>query len=449
MTTKAVMSDQLIGTAPAALWQREGACASFTEGAPSVRCVSAQSNASNAWKQNWNSSNPGNQNNNNKNNTKRVRAVRRPKLEGMDDLPTAEEIFTAYYDCRKSKRNTWNALKFEEHLERNLMNLLHELRDGTYEIGVSECFVVTHPKAREVWAADFRDRIVHHLLYNRISPHFHARFIQDSYACIPERGTHRAVERIEKFMRSVTQDRSQPAWYLKCDIANFFVSIQKPILDKLLAKQIGDDNWTMRLCRKVLHDDPTKRARIKSPTSLMKKIPAHKTLFLADGNGLPIGNLSSQFFANVYLNELDQHVKRQPWGKYFVRYVDDMVILSQDPKALWPAAQEIDNFLREHLMCKLHPQKTQIAPVSNGINVLGFVVRPWARYIKRETVSNATRKISGMCRAKTDPKDIQATANSYFGIFRQANGWKARSHLAQLLREHKHLVSTNLQRMYA
>jgi len=448
MTITAVMSDQLIGTAPAAAAQRDGACASFTEGAPSVRCVSAQSNASNAWNQNWNSSNPGYQNNNNKNNTYRVRAVRRPKLEGMDALPTAEEIFTAYYACRKSKRNTWNALKFEEHLERNLMALLREIRNETYEIGVSECFVVTHPKAREVWAADFRDRIVHHLLYNRIAAHFHARFIYDSYACIPMRGTHRAVDRIEKFMRSVTQDRSRPAWYLKCDVANFFVSINKQILDGLLTREIGNENWTMRLCRTVLHDDPVKRVRIKSPASLMRQIPAHKTLFAANGNGLPIGNLSSQFFANVYLNELDQYIKRQPWGKYFVRYVDDMIIFSQDPKVLWPAAQAIDAFLREHLMCNLHPKKTQIAPVANGLNVLGFVVRPWARYIKRETVTNAINRVSGMCRAKAEPKDIQATANSYFGIFRQANGWNVRSNLAQLLRKHKHRVSSNFERMY-
>jgi len=449
MMVKAVMSDQLIGTAPAALKQREGVNASFAVGSPAARCVSAQSHASNAWNQNWNSSNPGNQNNNNKTNTNRARAVRRPKLAGMDDLPTAEEIFCAYYECRKTKRNTWNAIKFEERLERNLMQLLHELRNGEYQIGTSECFVVTHPKVREVWAADFRDRVVHHLLYRRISPHFHARFISDTYACIPERGTHKAVDRVEKMLRSASQDRKDAVWYLKCDIANFFVSIDKGVLDDALAAELGDETWTMRLARQILHHNPVDDVRIKSPTCLMRAVPPQKSLFNAGGNGLPIGNLSSQFFANVYLNALDQHVKRQPWGRHYVRYVDDMVIVSRDVADLWPAAQTIDWFLVSNLGCALHPRKTQIMPAAQGLPFLGFVLRPWSRYIKRETERNARRSLQGKCRARQRPKTIQATANSFFGIFRQANGWRARERLAAILRSHGHLISPKLNRMFA
>ncbi|HBO82067.1 MAG TPA: reverse transcriptase, partial [Cupriavidus sp.] len=136
-------------------------------------------------------------------------------------------MVAAYFDCRRRKRNTHSALVFEQRLERNLRDLHDELMDGSYKPGRSICFVVTRPKPREVWAADFRDRVVHHLLYNQIAPRFHASFIADSCACIPGRGTLYAAERLEAKVRSITQNWVHPAWYLKCDLANFFVSIDK------------------------------------------------------------------------------------------------------------------------------------------------------------------------------------------------------------------------------
>jgi RNA-directed DNA polymerase len=446
MSAKAPMRGHLIGAAPAAERPREGGDASFATGTPAARCVSAQPNASNAWNQNWNTSNPGNQNNNNKTNANRVRAVRRPRLAGMDDQPTAEELFQAYYDCRATKRNTWSALKFEERLERNLMQLLHDLRDGAYQIGPSECLVVQHPKVREVWAADFRDRVVHHLLYNRIAPYFHARFISDTYACIPGRGTLKAVDRLAHFMRSASQDHSQPAWALQCDIANFFVSIQKPLLDDMLATHLGDASWTMGLARIILHNDPTARAQIKSPPTLLRQVPRHKSLFCSGGLGLPIGNLSSQFFANVYLDGLDQFIKRQPWGRRYVRYVDDMTVVATAPDGLHQASQQIDEHL-QRLGCRLHPRKTRIAPLRHGLQALGFVLRPWARYIKRHTLHHAHQAIDGMCRAQARPAVVQATANSYFGLMQHADAFRAREQFANLLRRHGHLVSIHNNRM--
>ena len=143
------------------------------------------------------------------------------------DADPVTPLVQAYLDCRATKRNTASAQAFEAKLEHNLFQLAEELASGGYQPGRSICFVITRPKPREVWAADFRDRIVHHLLYNHISPRFHARFVANSCACIPGRGTLYAAQRLEHGVRSVTQNWSQPAHYLKCDLANFFVAIDK------------------------------------------------------------------------------------------------------------------------------------------------------------------------------------------------------------------------------
>ncbi|WP_425328325.1 reverse transcriptase [Pseudomonas nitroreducens] len=143
----------------------------------------------------------------------------------------------AYYDCRRSKRNSKSALAFEFNLERNIMQLHHELNTGAYQPGASICFVVTHPKHREVWAADFRDRIVHHLLYNHIGPRIERSFIVDSCACIKDRGTLYGAQRLEQKVRSITRNWKRRAFYLKCDLANFFVSLDKRVLEQLLAWQ--------------------------------------------------------------------------------------------------------------------------------------------------------------------------------------------------------------------
>jgi hypothetical protein len=175
------------------------------------------------------------------------------------------DLVQAYFDCRQTKRNSASALAFEQDLERNLHRLNDELQDGAYRPGRSICFVVTRPKPREVWAADFRDRIVHHLLYNRIAPRFYAGFIADSCACIPGRGTLYAAQRLESKVRSITQNWSRPAHYLKLDLANFFVSIDKPILRDLLATRITEP-WWMQLAEQILFHDPRHDDQIKAGT---------------------------------------------------------------------------------------------------------------------------------------------------------------------------------------
>lgn len=360
---------------------------------------------------------------------------------------TPLELFEAYYDCRRTKRNSANALLFEENLERNLMGLYHELCSGEYRPGRSICFVVEHPKVREVWAASFRDRIVHHLLYNRVADRFHRRFIHDSYACIPGKGTHRAVARMESMARSLTQNHRLPGYVLKMDVANFFVSINRQILDGQLAKHIHEP-WWLALCRTVLHHDPTQNVFIKSPAWLMGRVPAHKSLFNAEGRGLPIGNLSSQFFANVYMDALDQHAKHHLKLRRWVRYVDDIVVMGECGRSLAAVVPQVDAFLQSRLGLSLHPRKTSINRIEHGFDALGFVVRPYARYLRRATVRNAHRQLEGMCRAGAPVADVRNTANSYFGILRQASAWRERSRIGDMLRGQGHIVALQNNRMF-
>mgnify|MGYP000117114983 CR=1 FL=1 len=339
---------------------------------------------------------------------------------------TVSELFQAYYDCRKNKRNTWNALKFEQNLERNLMDLYYELKNKTYEPGQSIMFVVTHPKPREVWAATFRDRIVHHLLYNRFSDHFYRRFIHDSYACIPEKGTLKAAERVSGFVRSCRNEQPTKAWYLKADIANFFVSIDKSILEKLLLKHIRDPWWSW-LVTKILHHDPTQNVYIKSSDKLLHLVPPHKSLLNTPKHlGLPIGNLSSQFFANVYLNELDQYVKRVLKVKHYARYVDDLVIISNDKELLKDCYKLMMSFVKTKLKIRFHPNKTIINKAEHGINFVGYIIKPFCKYIRRSTLDNMYKKTKN----KKTFEDLMPSVNSYFGMLRHCNGYDERKKAA-------------------
>ena len=336
------------------------------------------------------------------------------------------EVFQAYYDCRKAKRNTWNAIEFESQLERNLMDLYYELVAGNYQPGRSIMFVVTRPKAREVWAANFKDRVVHHILYNRYSGHFYRRFIHDSYACIPEKGTLRAANRVQHFIRSATQNHTRPAWFLKADVANFFVSIDKSILDAMLARHITDP-WWMALTRTILHKDPKENVYIKSDASLLSKVPAHKSLLNATaGFGLPIGNLSSQFFANVYLDALDQYAKNTLKLRHYARYVDDIVVIGGSGTDLNEAYEKMSVFAETHLAVKFHPNKKEINRVEVGINFVGYIIKPWCKYIRRSTIANMYKRTA----LHSEFEHLRATVNSYFGMLRHANAFKERKRAA-------------------
>ncbi len=327
-----------------------------------------------------------------------------------------EALVDAYLDCRRSKRNSASALAFEAHLERNLCDLHARLIDGSYRPGRSICFVVTRPKPREVWAADFADRVVHHLLYNHIAPRFHAAFTADSCACIPGRGTLYAARRLEHQVRSASANWIRTAHYLKLDLANFFVSIDKRVLQAQLHARVHEPQWRW-LADVILMHDPRSNVAVQSSPEVLALVPPHKSLFNApDHQGLPIGNLSSQFFANVFLDALDQFVKHHLRAPHYVRYVDDFVLVHESSAWLRQAHRRIEAFLPQALGVQLNPRKTILQAVDRGIDFVGFVLRPGRRTTRPRIVRAAIDRI------RTAPAaDVFTAANSYFGLLRQAS----------------------------
>jgi retron-type reverse transcriptase len=354
------------------------------------------------------------------------------------------ELVEAYFDCRRTKRNSASALAFEIDMENNLRRLFDELLNGSYMPGRSKCFVIDRPKHREVWAAEFRDRIVHHLLYNRIGPRFERSFIADSCACIKGRGTLYAAQRLEDKVRSITQNWARPAHYLKCDLANFFVSIDKRVLLDLLHARIPEPFWR-DLTEIVLMHDPRDDFVYLGDPAMINRVPPHKRLIKQPAHlGLPIGNLSSQFFANVYLNELDQFVKHELRCRHYIRYVDDFVLLHESPQWLNDAHAAIAAFLPARLHARLNPNKTILQPVARGIDFVGQVIRPWVRHTRKRTLHSGIQRVREIPAA-----DVYQVTNSYFGLLRQATGSHAeRAKLANVALQRGHAVNRQLTKIY-
>jgi hypothetical protein len=344
-----------------------------------------------------------------------------------------EELFYAYFDCRSGKRNTHNAAIFEESLENNLMALYRELMSGDYTPGRSICFAIGTLKLREIWAADFRDRIVQTLLYNRYRELFHRTFIYDSYACIPGKGTLRAGERLEAFVRKATGGYTKEAWFLKADVANFFVGINKTILFEILKKKIVKGSWR-DLCWAILFKDPREGVLVKGNKKLLASVPKRKSLYHVDENfGLPVGNVTSQFFANIYLNELDQFVKHSLKRKYYIRYVDDLVILGEGPEELNDCYAKINSFLQNSLGLHLHENKKELNKTHVGINFVGYIVKHHRKYSRRMTMANLNSKLEVMIQKPNLTERDLAVINSYLGLLRQVSGYNKRKGLKMRL----------------
>jgi hypothetical protein len=354
------------------------------------------------------------------------------------------ELLQAWLDCRRTKRHTASARAFEASLEENLARLQAELAGGSYRPGHSICFVIDRPKPREIWAAPFPDRVPHHLLYNRIAPRFERAFIADTCACIEGRGTLYAARRLEAKVRSITANWTRPAYYLKCDVANFFVSIDKRILARLLERRLPEPFWR-GLARTILFHDPRDGVEIRGRRDRLALIPPAKSLFHQDAHhGLPIGNLSSQFFANVYLNELDQLVKHRLRAPHYVRYVDDFVLLHESPAQLNAWRTAIAAFLEERLQLRLNDRKTVLQPIARGIDFVGQVLRPHRRQIRRRTFHDALSRT-----AAAGAEDLTQRANSYFGLLRQAtHSHGDRARLANIVRRRGLAVDHQLRKAY-
>lgn len=367
-------------------------------------------------------------------------------------LFSLENLVRQYAACRRNKRNTANALRFETRQELNLLALRDELAARSYEPARSVCFFIRRPKLREVFAADFRDRVVHHVLVNHLEQTWERIFIYDSYACRRGKGVHVAVSRLQQFMRQASANGTRAAWALQLDIHNYFMRIDKARLFAMLDKKLDDEDarW---LTRKLVFHDCTHEPVVKGDPRLVDRLPAHKTLFRAPpGKGLPIGNLNSQFFANVYLNALDQFVKHELKCRWYLRYCDDFVLLADSPERLLAWRERIRAFLREALLLELNDARERLRPVADGLDFLGYIVRPFHMLVRRRVVGHLREKLARFERAlvtrhehatayRFDPAvldALQACLASYFGHFKpaatrrlEAALWRQHAWLAQ------------------
>lgn len=357
-----------------------------------------------------------------------------------------EDLFQAYFDARKNKRRTFSAMKFEEKFEENIFKLYEDIVSGKYQPGRSICFVVDKPIKREIFAADFRDRIVHHLIYNYINPIFEKHFIFDSYSCRKEKGVSCGIKRVDHFIRSCSQNYQKGCFILKLDISGYFMSINKDILYNqvekrlLMQKEKNDLNFDLelilKLIKKTIYCDPIKNCKIKGKASDWDSLPKSKSLFHCEKNsGLPIGNLTSQLFGNVYLNDLDYFIKYALGCKYYGRYVDDFVVIHTSKDFLKSIILEIRKYLLKNLLLKLHPTKIYLQYFSKGVNFLGVCIKPFRIYIKNKNKGNARKKIAEWNRHllkknnmlnKEEAESFLSFINSVLGMMKHYDSCKLR-----------------------
>lgn len=373
-----------------------------------------------------------------------------------------EDLFRAYYDARRNKRNTINALAFEMNYESNLLALHDDIVSRTYRIQKSICFINFKPVQREIFAADFRDRVVHHLIYNYIAPIFEKRFIYDSYSCRKGKGTHFGINRIKKFIRSCSQNYTTDCYILKLDIKGYFMAMNKHILYKKVIDELETQKGNLPfeydliiyLIHIVIFNDPTQGCNLKGKHSDWKNLPFTKSLFHAEKDcGLPIGNLTSQLFGNIYMDEFDHFIKRDLGIKYYGRYVDDFMLIHTDKDYLLWMIQKIDSYLSTELNLQLHPHKIYLQHYTKGVTYLGAIIKPHRTYVGLRIKGNFYQAIKeqneitkSQIPTKSEVDAFVTIMNSYLGIMKHHKPYKLRRQMiTQNLSENwwKYTYATN------
>jgi len=326
-----------------------------------------------------------------------------------------ENLYKAYLCARKNKRYRREVLEYSYNLEENLIQLQNELIWKIYKVGEYREFYVYEPKKRLVMALPFKDRILQWAIYNELYPFYSKKFITHTYACIKGRGTHKAINQLQKWLRQL--NRKWGKFYcLKMDISKYFYRVDHDILIKILKKNIKDREL-IELLEIIIRD---------SQTEFGMEIDYSKEIRI-NNKGMPIGNLLSQLFANVYLNHLDQYVKRNLGEKYYMRYMDDFLILNHDKLHLHELKNKIEKFLENELKLNLN-NKTSIKPVDLGIEFLGHKI--WWSHIKlkKQSALRMKRRIRKRVKLYNDGmiefEDLNSTIQSYFGLMKNCDSYK-------------------------
>jgi retron-type reverse transcriptase len=298
----------------------------------------------------------------------------------FEKIAFIKNLHHAYLKARREKSKKFYVIEFEENLENELKELQYELISKTYEPHSLKRFIIRDPKTRTIHSSFFRDRVIHHAIVNILEPIFEKIFIYDSYASRKNKGTHLAVKRFEEFMRKVsgngklvkdaTNNNQIQGYCLKADIKSYFDNVDHDILIKIIGEKVSDLD-AIWLIRQVLNNFKSKKI----------------------GKGMPLGNFTSQFFANVYLNKLDYFVKHELKAKYYIRYVDDIVILHRSKKRLEYFKKEIDKFIVHNLKIWLHPDKSKIIALRNGVTFLGYRIFFHYKLLIKRNLKLAKRKV--------------------------------------------------------
>ena len=408
---------------------------------------SSSPNGSNAWNRNLNNNENVNRNNNNQRNGFSVRCVRDADtncpgavslVHGTGDLfaeqvreTLLEGVFEAYYECRRNKRNKPDSLAFEWNLERELVELHESLLNFSYRPEPYRAFLVERPVLREVFAASFRDRVVHHWLMGLLNPHIEDILSPRCFACREGLGVHAGHRAIQSDL-----SKHPKGWVLKLDIRGFFMNIDRGLLHRRLSKDLkawdlaGMDLWVQHVLRGLLVEDPLVGC-MKRPHRRWKELPPDKSLFsTGEGKGLPIGNLTSQILANYFLNPLDQWLSRNGHFSAYGRYVDDFYLVHNSKDTLVGMIPEIRGFVHEHLGLQLHPKKIHLQPVAKGVLFLGAFHHHDHAKLSRRLKGNmwdCLEMLNGLAQmrhghlTRADAEWAMPRVNSYLGLSGQVS----------------------------
>ena len=314
---------------------------------------------------------------------------------------TFEKMIEAHERAKKGKMNRFEVLNFELNLESNIVNLVEKIKKGQYETGNYRSFVVHEPKTREIKALPYIDRVVHQwYVHEFIKPYLVPKFIKDTYACIDNRGTHKAVDTVEKYMRLMQRRAGNDYYILKMDIKKYFYTIDQEILYHIMNEYISEK----------------------------KLLSFTKTLIFseADKIGIPIGNYTSQFFANIYLDKLDKFIKHELKIRYYVRYMDDFVILIGNRDAAKKLFKKIEIFIENNLKLSLN-HKSRYYPSPLGVNFCGYRIWNTHRLVRNRSKKKIKKQIKKwnylFSKNKLDSKKFILSFNSWLGHIKHADSY--------------------------
>lgn len=349
---------------------------------------------------------------------------------------TIEEIDQAYRDCKRRKTSTGGFLEYSKNYIMENYRLYKELNSMTYEVGKSRCFVVTRPKLREVFCAQFRDRVVHHLLANKFMNILESEMTDSAFACRKDKGTDYGINYVRDAIERVSHNYQRETWVMKCDIEGFFMSIDRMMLYQRLEDVLrrdyhgADIDWWLWLWSKVILNRPERNCIRVGDLSLWNNLPDSKSLFKSGGKGLPIGNLPSQILANLLLSPFDKMmIERLGSNGGYGRYVDDFVCVSTEKILLLQLAHDAREYL-SNIGLKMHPKKFYLQEAKKGLEITGAVIKQGRIYVSNRSVKNMIEVIEEWNKKSEhsgeEVKCFVRRMNSHFGRLRHRRTYAIR-----------------------